>query len=1534
MSLSGTRLGILVGCAAVMVACSKSSAPDTRATIRLSPRSTVASGGTDAARLVDRDTTGMVRIGQRTVVTLDFGHEVEIRRVKVQGATSLGVSVPGASLGARDAAGWADATLSTPVHARELSVTLDPVGTEAGLREIEIWGAGGALAPRDVTALAAATAADDKASYENAWVLRPDVPSATLQPGGLADGSPCVSVKFPGFDPLQATRAFLVFEANVPRAVALQRSFDGSAPRDGFWLGTAKEAKTLAEEIDPSRLRGGDSLLLCVPDEADGTVNISGLRLLLQLDDGLAIFDRETRQRFGAAVDGDASTQAGVSGGANRFVLDRSIDVEKAEVRLGHVPALLDRLAVYDGTSWSERGGIDVAEASAELPILGAVAAVELTFAGPARIDAPVASLGELSVNGSAIGPRIGAPRIVLAYPAVTLRGGKEVGERFGPRAFVTGWVESPSGAGTLEVDGARVDDGGAFALPLRRALDATGAWEVTLTARFPDGSEVVRTVSLDDDKEGELLAEDDGSGTGTDEQRFGRENQTGWGAFDPAAGGKVRLGTDVSVEAPPGAVSARTQIGITRKGGEVIPRLEAGMVNVTAPAHGGFRFTPRGQKFAKPVKVTLPYDPDLLPEGVAPEEVQTYYFDEDQERWFSLPRKAVLRASKQIESETTHFTFMINAVLVLPDHPGPVSFNPNSIKDLKAADPSAGIDLIEPPQGNNDGTARLAFPVRLPRARGSYQPSLGISYDSTGGNGWLGVGWNLSAPRVSIDTRYGVPDYTGQERYLLDGQQIVPFDPPSGTAGPTCLDGAVAREYHARIESSFQDIRRCGVDPTHYWFQVIDKAGTLYVFGRSENARLTSYLPRVTSPPSFPQVFDVAEWYLERVVDPSRNLTQFAYQHDGPGAVETVHREPYRQVYLRSIQYSGTALSRTGGAALEGGTPGPYLVELQHLAGYRADEVASARDGFKTVMRRRLGSVQVRLLSGTPSGLIRSYDLVYEQGELGKSRLKEVVARGAGGERFYSHTFEYEDLPRVNGQVTLFGDPTPWNVQGESRGGLSSSDEWGFGLHGFVGFGLTPVKSTATIGVGFGYSQRRSTTKAAFVDVNGDGLPDRLADPSWFDGLMGESPAPVLFNRGTARAMTAAPPAWDPASPLGSVAAGLDGKKLGKDVGHSFDASLQAFLVPLSATFGVGYNLAKSEDLIVDANGDGLPDLVSNGEVYFNQPRAAICPPNSTVEECCPAGTFCFAKGLTTPMSALQGLGDSAALVANDAILTQAAAAMDEALTPEDAVLEWTAPEDGVVDISGALQFARPTVTGERHDGIRLRVYTFDPFTADAAPALLPGGTILKTPGETGATPVRFAGVEVARGQLIYFVLSTLSDFPMRGEDGQLSPIEQVNFAPAIAYRGAIAAEREWKDPTGAYLNRFDASQDFLLAGQPQGSIALPSDGRLALTAHLTKVAAADDVRICVQYFPPPSGDAASQKIQSKPCGEESAASDGKGDIYFRALTPAETAQGATFTIPTRDVQSGERSSSAPIPTSPSILAPSPSRFLARTSA
>ncbi|HET8541525.1 MAG TPA: hypothetical protein VFL83_16735 [Anaeromyxobacter sp.] len=187
-----------------------------------------------------------------------------------------------------------------------------------------------------------------------------------------------------------------------------------------------------------------------------------------------------------------------------------------------------------------------------------AVAALRLGFAASARADLPSASVGEITAQGSGVGPRVGAARIVLTAPAIAFQGGREVGERFGDRAFVAGWAESPAGPGRVEIGGAEVGVGGAFALELARPATSGTRWTVEIRARFPDGAEVVRSVDLDRDGAAELLRDQVAAAVAlSDDARFGREGRSSWGSIARRGDGPLLLRREV-LRSGAGAVGER----------------------------------------------------------------------------------------------------------------------------------------------------------------------------------------------------------------------------------------------------------------------------------------------------------------------------------------------------------------------------------------------------------------------------------------------------------------------------------------------------------------------------------------------------------------------------------------------------------------------------------------------------------------------------------------------------------------------------------------------------------------------------------------------------------------------------------------------------------------------------------------------------------------------------------------------------------------------------------------------------------------
>jgi Salmonella virulence plasmid 65kDa B protein len=236
-------------------------------------------------------------------------------------------------------------------------------------------------------------------------------------------------------------------------------------------------------------------------------------------------------------------------------------------------------------------------------------------------------------------------------------------------------------------------------------------------------------------------------------------------------------------------------------------------------------------------------------------------------------------------------------------------SFNPNEIKGIQAADPGAGVNLIAPPSPNNQGDNRLAFPIELPRGRNGLQPQLTVGYDSAGGNGWLGLGWDLGLPAVIIDTRWGVPRYSASqetETYSLNGDQLTPV------AHRTAPQHRTAEKvFHTRVEGQFQRIVRHGAGPTGYTWEVTDKAGTHWLYGggsASDPATLAD------------GDGNVFLWALREVRDAHGNTMRYRYtKQDDFGvaaAAEPGRNEPGRNLYPQKIAYTG-----------ENGAEGRYAV-------------------------------------------------------------------------------------------------------------------------------------------------------------------------------------------------------------------------------------------------------------------------------------------------------------------------------------------------------------------------------------------------------------------------------------------------------------------------------------------------------------------------------------------------------------------------------------------------------------------------------
>ncbi|MGL4370198.1 MAG: SpvB/TcaC N-terminal domain-containing protein, partial [Spirochaetota bacterium] len=111
--------------------------------------------------------------------------------------------------------------------------------------------------------------------------------------------------------------------------------------------------------------------------------------------------------------------------------------------------------------------------------------------------------------------------------------------------------------------------------------------------------------------------------------------------------------------------------------------------------------------------------------------------------------------------------------------------------------DPLAGSVYIPAPQPGNYGTVNLSYPIQLPGGRAGMQPSVGLSYSSSGGDGLAGIGWSVSTGLACISrtTSSGELYYDSRDTFTYNGKRLVKVrGSASGEEGV----------YRCEIESDF----------------------------------------------------------------------------------------------------------------------------------------------------------------------------------------------------------------------------------------------------------------------------------------------------------------------------------------------------------------------------------------------------------------------------------------------------------------------------------------------------------------------------------------------------------------------------------------------------------------------------------------------------------------------------------------------------------------------------------------------------------
>lgn len=191
------------------------------------------------------------------------------------------------------------------------------------------------------------------------------------------------------------------------------------------------------------------------------------------------------------------------------------------------------------------------------------------------------------------------------------------------------------------------------------------------------------------------------------------------------------------SLEGKAGSIKETVELSVTTLRSMDMPSMDAAMSNVTGE-HDGYRLLPHGSTFQKALRIGIPYDTASLPIGYQASDIRTYFFDEGNNKWVVLPYDSVDKENHIVYSYTHHFTDFVNGVIKAPEAPQTSAYTPTSLKQLQAANPYQGVNVMSPPSVNNSGSANMSLPIEVPAGRNGMQPNLAISYSSDGGNGWM----------------------------------------------------------------------------------------------------------------------------------------------------------------------------------------------------------------------------------------------------------------------------------------------------------------------------------------------------------------------------------------------------------------------------------------------------------------------------------------------------------------------------------------------------------------------------------------------------------------------------------------------------------------------------------------------------------------------------------------------------------------------------------------------------------------------------
>ncbi|MBS4039929.1 MAG: hypothetical protein KGZ81_04950, partial [Flavobacteriales bacterium] len=663
-------------------------------------------------------------------------------------------------------------------------------------------------------------------------------------------------------------------------------------------------------------------------------------------------------------------------------------------------------------------------------------------------------------------------------------------------------------------------------------------------------------------------------------------------------------------------ALEEATQISIIKLGKKDMMPMPSGIKNVTKD-RAAYRFLPDGMMFKDSITIEIPFDENLLPVNFDKKKMVTMYFDVDKRQWEIVKIDSVDMIKKCVIAKTNHFTDYINGIIQVPESPEASAFVPTMMSDIKAADPSAEITMMSPPSASQTGEASMSYPIKIPAGRMGMQPNISINYNSDGGTGWLGEGWNINVPAITIDTRWGVPKFDTvfeTEIYTLAGEQLLhPRTEGSNyeymphrhegeldNANLTTLlqnrNSNGTKDFTFRKQNGFDKIERLGTSPSNYYWKVTNTNGTVSWYGGDETGLKQTHILQQANG-------NIFHWALVKVIDVFENNITYNYDK---GLLNSSYGEFYNQstyFYLKDIYYTN-----------QGNNLGKYKIVFNKSNVLKTDTKLDFKFGVKIVDCFLLNDIAV-IFNET---LIRKYKLNYINESsnpsffnFGKNNLLSIDEYNSNQSNFHKTHFDYYldfnpkqrslfseneniiDLPNDNPNYRLgFG-----SILNPSKINTIENIDYGFRVRVGVGISLlsrsrNSAERTLMAGLNYSKNTQENTGRITLVDMDGDGLDDVVLRKSngliYYKNQLNDS-FTNYFNQ----------------NPL-SIAGVTD---FYKNKGKTTLPFWQNYDIKFSL-WGLNYNFTREKSYsenetflyLTDSNQDGLTDVVWNNKVYFNK--------------------------------------------------------------------------------------------------------------------------------------------------------------------------------------------------------------------------------------------------------------------------------------------------------------------------------------------